>query len=103
MPKLSEGDVTLDVSNAYESYRFPPQGFRNPNQNHIYHDGKLYLTAGDVNEGHVFVLDLVTKVRTTINLYPLGITAEPETIFIWNGQFCIACRSNINIYMLYFE
>lgn len=110
MPKLSQGDITLDFSDALSIYRFTAQpswynGSRN--QGHIYHNGKIYLVSGvPTSEASLFiVLDLATCRREVeIDLYnTLGLTSEPEAVFFWNGKICVAFRSNTGIYALYFE
>lgn len=111
MPKLSDGDVTFDFSNALAVYRFPPQpswfgGSRN--QNRLYHNGKIYLVSGvpGGSEALLFiVLDLATERReVVIDLKnTLGLASEPETVFIWEGHFCVAFRTNANVYALYFD
>lgn len=111
MPKLSDGDVTFDFSNALVVYRFPPQpswfgGSRN--QNRLYHNGKIYVVSGvpGGSEKLLFiVLDLATERReVVIDLKnTLGLASEPETVFIWDGHFCIAFRTNANVYALYFD
>lgn len=111
MPTLSQGNITFDLEQALDVYQFTPQpawykGSRN--QNRIYHEGRIYLVSGvpASNETSLFVaLDLATGRRVAeIDLYnTLGLTSEPEALFIWRGQFCIAFRSNANVYALFFE
>lgn len=110
MPSLSDGDVTFDFENALSVCRLTPQpswynGSRN--QGHLYHNGKIYLLSGvPTSEASLFIaIDIATGRREVeIDLYnTLGLTSEPEALFIWNGHFCIAFRSNANIYALYFE
>ena len=110
MPKLSQGDVTLDFVNALSVCHLTPQpswynGSRN--QGHIYHNGKIYLVSGvPTSETSLFiVINLSTGEREVeIDLYnTLGLHSEPEALFIWDGRFCIAFRSNANVYALYFE
>ena len=111
MPALSDGDVTFDFENALSVCQLTSQpswynGSRN--QGHLYHNGKLYLLSGvpASGEASLFIaINLTTGVREVeIDLYnTLGLTSEPEALFIWNGHFCIAFRSNAKVYALYFE
>lgn len=110
MPKLSQGDMTFNLSNALSTYQFTAQpswynGSRN--QNRIYKNGKIYMVSGvpGSSETTLFiVLDLATERREVeIDLSTLGFTAEPETVFIWRNQFCIAFRDTTGIYAIYFD
>ena len=111
MPKLSQGDVTLDLQNALQVCKITEQpswynGSRN--QGHLYHDGKMYLVSGVPASGEeslFIVIDLATGRREVeIDLYnTLGLHSEPEAVFIWNGHFCIVFNQNANVYAMYFE
>lgn len=111
MPKLSQGDVTLDLENALQVCKITAQpswynGSRN--QGHLYHNGKMYLVSGvpASSEKSLFiVIDLATGRREVeIDLYnTLGLHSEPEAVFIWNGHFCIVFNLDAKIYALYFE
>lgn len=111
MPKLSQGDVTLDLENALQVCKITAQpswynGSRN--QGHLYHNGKMYLVSGvpaSDEESLFIVIDLATGRREVeIDLYnTLGLHSEPEAVFIWNGHFCIVFNQNAKIYALYFE
>ena len=104
MPKLSDGDITLDFSNALEVYKFTEQPFNSANQNHLYHGGKIFVISGGTGNGLLIVLNLYTRTReSVIDLNAIGITKEPESIFVWQNHLCIACRANTNVYMLFFE
>lgn len=111
MPTLSQGDITLDFSNALDTYRVTPQpswynGSRG--QNRIYNGGKIFMVSGvpQDDEKSLFIsIDLVTgKREIEIDLIEtFGWTAEPETIFIWHGRLCVAFANSANVYALYFE
>ena len=111
MPTLSQGDITFDLSDALGVCKITSQpswynGSRN--QCHIYYNGKIYLVSGvpASSEASLFIsINLATGVREVeIDLYnTLGLTSEPEALFIWNDHFCIAFRSNNGIYALYFD
>jgi hypothetical protein len=113
MPKLSEGDITFDISNALDVYNFTPQPASWDNssgQGRIYYNGKIVYVSGvpSRSEKRLFVsLDLATRKReVVIDLTTLGLTTEPETVFLWNGKMCIifiSSTSTTNIVALYFE
>lgn len=107
MPKLSDGDFTFNFSEALNEYKITPQTYNSLNQCHLYIGGKMYLISGQSDQGHqslFIVLNLATQKReVVIDLYnTLGISGEPEALFVWNGHFCIAFRSSNKIYALYF-
>jgi len=109
MPKLSDGDLTFDLSDALEVYQFTPQpaswnGSRN--QNRMYYDGKIYFVSGvPSTEKRLFVvLDLATRTReVAIDFTTLGLNGEPETCFVWDGKMCVVFLNNSSVYALYFE
>ena len=110
MPTLSQGDYTFDLEDALQTYNLTPQPSwynGSQNQGHLYHNGKLYLVSGvPTSQASLFIaIDLATGRREVeIDLYnTLGLHSEPEALFIWNGHFCIAFRSNKDVYALYFE
>lgn len=104
MPKLSDGDITLDLEDALEVYRFTPQDFNSANQNRLYYNGKIFVVSGAAGAGLLIVLDLLTRTReAVIDLNAIGLTKEPETEFIWDGKLCVASRNAANIRALYFD
>lgn len=104
MPKLSDGDITLDMEEALEVYQFTPQEFESANQNRFYYQGKMYVISGASGYGLLIVLDLLKRTREAIvDLNSIGIIGEPEANFIWDGKLCVACRSDASIHALYFD
>ena len=111
MPKLSEGDVTFDFSEALARYDFSPSPAwynGSSGQGRFFRNGKIYMTSGMAQNGQTdlfIVHDLATCRREVeIDLInTLGLTSEPEFCFVWNGHICIAFRANSYISALYFE
>lgn len=96
MPKLKDGDIIIDREDAIETYQFSPQPnwmASSRNQDRIFHQGKILVISG-VPPGEasvLFVLNLETRERERIiDLKKSGLTSEPESIFIWQGDVCVA-------------
>jgi hypothetical protein len=101
MPKLKDGDlVSLDPSQALETYLFPPRpGWMGTsrNQDYLLRDGKIYFITGTSHGfSGLVVLDLGTrKWERIINFKKNGLTSEPESIFVWQGDICVALKDRI--------
>lgn len=96
-PTLSDGSVVvLDLNDAVETYVFPPKGFNASGQGCLYHQDKIYTVHGMPNQSTraLTVMDLKTRTWATfLNLDDLGFSnSEPEGVFIWEGQLCIAFK-----------
>ena len=96
-PTLSDGSVVvLDLNNAVETYVFPPKGFNASGQGCLYHQDKIYTVHGMPSQSTraLTVMDLKTRTWATfLNLDDLGFSnSEPEAVFIWEGQLCIAFK-----------
>ncbi len=96
MPKLKDGDIIIGREDAIETYQFSPQPnwmASSRNQDRIFHQGKILVISG-VPPGEasvLFVLNLETRERERIiDLKKSGLTSEPESIFIWQGDICVA-------------
>ena len=96
MPKLKDGDIIIGREDAIETYQFSPQPnwmASSRNQDRIFHQGKILVISGvPPSEACVlFVLNLETQERERIiDLKKSGLTSEPESIFIWQGDVCVA-------------
>ena len=93
LPKLIEEDVIIDRTNAIATYQFSPQPkwmFSSRNQDRIYYQGKIIFPSGVPNAHEALVLvvlNLEKQVRERIiDFTKMGLTSEPESIFIWNGD-----------------
>ena len=102
MPKLKDGDIIIGPDSAIETYQFSPQPdwmASSRNQDRMFHQGKIYVASGVPQSGEasvLFILNLETKERERIiDLKKIGLTKEPESIFIWQGDVCIAFLDKI--------
>lgn len=106
MPKLSDGDITFDISEALGSYSFTTDTYAgSAPQGRLYYNGKIYYAAGYPPQKLLFWgLDLASgMIETKIDLSTIGITIEPEATFIWRGHICLSFWNNGVIRALYFE
>lgn len=97
MPKLKDGDHIISKDNAIETYQFTPQPdwfFTSRNQDRLFHQGRIVVTSGVPQSGEasvLFVLNLETLERERIiDFKKNGLKDEPESIFIWQGDICVA-------------
>lgn len=102
MPKLKDGDLIIGPDSAIETYQFTPQPdwmASSRNQDRMYHQGKIYVISGVPQTGEasvLFVLNLETQERERIiDFKKIGLTSEPESIFIWQGDICVAFVNKI--------
>lgn len=85
LPTLSQGDVTLSVSQfspvlTVAKNRPVPQGG-------FVRNGKIYIVEGGTSQAHIDVFDYLTgEVVSEINLVQAGYTREPETMFVYNDE-----------------
>ena len=101
MPKLKDGElVFINPSMALEVYQFPPRPTwmgSSRNQDNLFYDGKIIFITG-VSQGFIglVVLDLKErKWERIINFKKNGLTSEPESIFVWQGNICVALKDRI--------
>lgn len=97
MPKLKDGDIIISRDDAVETYQFTPQPdwmSTSRNQDRILNQGKIYVISGVPHTGEAcifFILNLETLERERIiDFKKNGLTSEPESIFIWQGNLCVA-------------
>ena len=97
MPRLKDGDIIISREDAIETYQFSPQPdwmSTSRNQDRLLYQGKIYVISGVPQTGEasvLFILNLKTLERERIvDFKKNGLTKEPESIFIWNGDICVA-------------
>ena len=100
LPKLSDGDVTLHVTDS-TNYQEPP--YWTATQGAIFKEGKLYQVYGtptykDWIKMRVLDLDNGT-VERVLEMYTRGFTTEPEGLGYYNGYFYVIDVSG-NIFKL---
>lgn len=93
IPKLEEGDVTIDLNDALNDFSISSQPFKSSNQGHLYYNEKILLVSGIAPpaEKIVFmIINTLTGVRElVIDLNEIGIKGEPESVFFYKNQFMI--------------
>lgn len=96
MPKLKDGDIIINRDSAIETFQFSPQPdwmYSSRNQDRLFYQEKIYVISG-VPPGEasvLFILNLDTHERERIiDFKKYGLTSEPESIFIWQGDICVA-------------
>lgn len=97
MPKLKDGNTIISRDDAIETYQFSPQPdwmSTSRNQDRLYYQGKIYYISGvpQVGEASAFVtLNLETLTRERIiDFKKIGLTTESESLFVWQGDLCVA-------------
>lgn len=97
MPKLSDGDMIIGRDSAIETLQFSPQPdwmATSRNQDRLFHQGKILFVSGVPHAGEacvLVVLNLETCERERIiDFKKNGLESEPESIFIWQGEVCVA-------------
>ena len=97
MPRLKDGDTIISRDDAINTYQFSPQPdwmSTSKNQDRLYYQGKIYVISGIPHNGEasvLFILNLETLERERIiDFKKNGLTSEPESIFIWQGNICVA-------------
>ena len=97
MPKLKDGDVIIGRESAIETFQFTPQPdwmSTSRNQDRLYYQGKILYITGvpQTGEASAFVvLNLETREREKIiDFKKIGLTSESESLFVWQGDICVA-------------
>ena len=97
MPRLKDGDIIISRDDAIETYQFTPQPdwmHTSRNQDRIFYQGKIFYISGVPQNGEasVFVsLNLEIRERERIiDFTKIGLTTESESLFIWQGDLCVA-------------
>lgn len=102
LPKLSDGDVTLDVEKSTNYHETP---FWTATQGAIFKDGKLYQVYGTPTYKDwikMRVLDLENGiVERVLEMYTRGFTTEPEGIGYYNGHLYVVDVSG-NVFKIEF-
>lgn len=100
MPALKEGDRIIDPTEAMESYQFPllPDWMGSPRgQGCLFHQGRVIYVAG-LSQGFsgLIVMNLEQCEHERIfNFKKNGLNSEPECVFVWQGDLCVALKDQI--------
>lgn len=97
MPKLKDGNTIISRDSAIETYQFTPQPdwmATSRNQDRLFYKGKIAFVSGVPRAGEASVLVLLNlenqERELIIDFKKNGLMDEPESIFIWQGDLCIA-------------
>lgn len=104
MPKLSDGDVTLNTADALQTFEVPAL---NCTQGEVVVNGKLIGCYGANWAGdksiHIAMIDPnQERMITDIIMNTVGYNQEPEALFVWNDELYILDVNGI-INKLYFN
>ena len=84
MPKLSDGDVTLDYSNLQDVFTIPNSPTA---QGATFVDGKLYAALGTDQSCMLYVINPSSHiVETKVDLKASGMNDAPENVFYYAGD-----------------
>jgi hypothetical protein len=103
MPKLSEGDIVINPKTAaIKTLRFPKQPdwlASSRNQDRLYSNGRVIFITGVPQSGEfsgLVILDPEKGSREHIlDFKKNGLTSEPESLFIWQGDLCVTFKDRI--------
>lgn len=102
MPKLKEGDIIIERDSAIEAFQFTQQSdwmASSRNQDRLFHQGRILVISGvpQSDEASVFfALNPETRERESIiDFKKSGLTSEPESLFLWQGDICVAFLDKI--------
>lgn len=96
MPILKDGEIIICREDAVDTYQFTAQPdwmSTSRNQDRMLYQGRILCISGVPRaEASVFmVLNLETCEREKIiDFTKIGLTSESESLFIWQGELCVA-------------
>lgn len=99
MPRVQEGDVTIDVSDATKDFSVGIQPFVSSNQGHLYYNDRIYLVSGISPQTQILALIIINTLTCSrelvLDLTEIGLYDEPENIIIFKGQLMIGYRKSL--------
>lgn len=97
IPKLEDGDIVLSRDSAIKTFQFsnyPDWIYSSREQDHLFYNGKIAYLTGVPQSGGAITLVVLSidnqKIERIYDLKKSGLTTEPESIFVWQGDLCIA-------------
>lgn len=96
IPKLEDGDIVLTRDSALDSFRIIdfPRWAASSEQDHLMFNDKVVYITGLPQSGGAITLVILNiynqKVERIYDLKKSGLTTEPESIFVWQGDLCVA-------------
>ena len=105
MPKLKDGDITISKEEAITDFSIGKQLFTSYHQGNIYYDKKIIFVCGTSYKTQKIALvvdNILTHTRElVIDLAEIGLTSEPENVFIYNNQLMIGYQRAIYKFNIY--
>lgn len=102
LPSINEGDVYLNYIDAIDSFQFPSQTEwinNSSNQDRLYYNEKIISISGVPHSGEslfLAIMDLSSRTYEHIfDLKAMGLYQEPESVFFWKNNLCIAFLDEI--------
>ena len=104
LPKLAEGDVTLDPANAFQNFTI--NALPTSCQGGFINGDKIVQAFGNPSRATEIYLGQISmsaeRFVTLAELNGIGITEEPESVFLWEGHLYYFMQ-NRDVYKLYSE
>ena len=105
MPNYEDGNVTINRNEAITFFTVGTQPFSSSNQGHLFYDNKILLVSGtspSVEKLAFIVINIKTQTRElVIDLPEIGLSNEPENLFLYKDQLMIGYRGSIYKFILY--
>lgn len=105
MPKYEDGNITINKEDAITSFTIGTQPFTSSNQGHLFLNNNILLVSGispNTEKLAFIVINTITKTRElVIDLADIGLTNEPQNLFIYNGDMMIGYRASVYKFNLY--
>ena len=87
LPKLAEGDITLDRQNKEDSFILKNHP---TTQGGFIKNNKIYQVFGGINTARLNVIDIFShRILSQIELWNTGLNLEPEACFAYDNTICI--------------
>ena len=96
IPKLEDGDIVLNRNSALECFQvidFPKWAASSEQDHLMFNDRIVYITGLPQSGGAITLVVLNIdnqKIERIYDLKKSGLTTEPESIFVWQGDLCVA-------------
>lgn len=105
MPKFEDGNVSLNRADAIKDFSLGVQPFKSSNQGHLFHNGKILLVSGispDTQKlAFITINPIIQERELVIDLNEIGLSDEPENLFIYNEQMMIGYRGAVYKFNLF--
>ncbi len=96
IPKLEDGDLVLTRDSALDSFQIIdfPRWAASSEQDHLMFNDKIVYITGIPQSGGAITLVILNidkqKIERIYDLKKSDLTTEPESIFVWQDDLCVA-------------